>query len=84
MYRGKKCKLLFFADESHVALSIYIIIDDLQTAAFIFNSDLDAINDWVTDWKVDFNPTKRTSLLIYLQTASAFPPSTRNEQCYLE
>ena len=49
-----------FADDT----SIYIVIDDPHTAAFILNSDLETINVWANDWLVDFNPTKTTSLLI--------------------
>ena len=68
-----RSSIRLFADDT----SIYIIIDDPQTAAFILNSDLDTINVWANDWLVDFNPTKT-------QTAPDCPSSTRNEQCYLE
>ena len=64
-----------FADDT----SIYIIIDDPQTAAFILNSDLDTINVWANDWLVDFNPTKTTSLLISRrQLPIAHPPLEMN------
>ena len=35
-----------FADD----ISIYIVIDDPHTAAFILNSDLETINVWANDW----------------------------------
>ena len=35
-----------FADDT----SIYIVIDDPHTAAFILNSDLETINVWANDW----------------------------------
>ena len=41
--------ICLFADDT----SIYIIIDDPQTAAFILNSDLDTINVWANDWLID-------------------------------
>ena len=64
-----------FADDT----SIYIIIDDPQTAACILNSDLDTINVWADDWLVDFNPTKTTSLLISRrQLPIAHPPLEMN------
>ena len=64
-----------FADDT----SIYIIIDDPQTAACILNSDLDTINVWADDWLVDFNPTKTTSLLIFCrQLPIAHPPLEMN------
>ena len=55
-----RSSIRLFAD----ATSIYIIIDDPQTATFTLNSDLDTINVRANDWLVDFNPTKPTSLLI--------------------
>ena len=70
-----RSSIRLFADNT----SIYIIIDDPQTAAFILNSDLDTINVWANDWLVDFNPTKTTSLLISRRQLSiAHPPLEMN------
>ena len=70
-----RSSISLFADDT----SIYIIIDDPQTAAFILNSDLDTINVWANDWLVDFNPTKTTSLLIsHRQLSIAHPPLEMN------
>ena len=70
-----RSSIRLFADDT----SIYIIIDDPQTAAFILNSDLDTINVWANDWLVDFNPTKTTSLLISRrQLPIAHPPLEMN------
>ena len=49
-----------FADDT----TIYIIIDNPQTAAFILNTDLETINRWSHYRLVDFNPTKTSTLLI--------------------
>ena len=52
-----RSSIRLFADDT----TIYIIIDNPQTAAFILNTDL---NGWSHDWLVDFNPTKTSTLLI--------------------
>ena len=70
-----RSSIRIFADDT----SIYIIIDDPQTVAFILNSDLDTINVWANDWLIDFNPTKTTSLLISRrQLPIAHPPLEMN------
>ena len=70
-----RSSIRLFADDT----SLYIINDDPQIAAFIHNSDLDAINVWTNDWLVDFNPTKTTSLVISRrQLAIAHPPLEMN------
>ena len=60
-----------FADDT----TIYIIIDNPQTAAFILNTDLETINGWSHDWLVDFNPTKTSTLLISQRQHPFFHPS---------
>ena len=70
-----RSSICLFVDDK----SIYIIIDDPQTAAFILNSDLDTINVWASDWLVDLNPTKTTSLLISRrQLPIGYPPLEMN------
>ena len=49
-----------FADDT----SLYIIVENPNTAALTLNSDLGTIHHWADNWLVDFNPTKTTSLLI--------------------
>ena len=49
-----------FADDT----SLYIIVENPNTAALTLNSDLGTIHHWADNWLVDFNPTKPTSLLI--------------------
>ena len=44
--------------------TIYIIVDNPKTAAFILITDLETINGWSHDWLVDLNPTKTSTLLI--------------------
>ena len=43
-----------FADET----SLYIIVDELVTAAGCLNTDLQRISRWATLWLVSINPTK--------------------------
>ena len=42
--------------------SLYIIVENPNTAALTLNSDLGTIHHWDGNWLVDFNPTKTTSL----------------------
>ena len=49
-----RSSIRLFADDT----TIYIIINNPQTAAFILNTDLQTINEWPHDWFVDFNPKK--------------------------
>ena len=70
-----RSSIRLFADDT----SIYTIIDDPQTAAFILNSDLDTINALANDWLLDFNTTKTTSILISRrQLPIAYPPLEMN------
>ncbi|MCF1459523.1 MAG: reverse transcriptase family protein, partial [Shewanella sp.] len=49
-----------FADDT----SLYIIVENPQTAALIMNSDLGTISTWATNWLVDFHPRKTVSFLV--------------------
>ena len=44
-----------FADDT----SLYIIVDNPNTAAEIINSDLVKISNWARAWLVDFNAAKK-------------------------
>ena len=56
-----RSSIRLFADDT----TIFIIIDNPQTVAFILNTDLETINGWSQDWLVDCNPTKTSTLLIF-------------------
>ena len=47
-----------FADDT----SLYVIIDDPNTAADCLNNDLSRISNWAKEWKVSFNPNKTKSI----------------------
>ena len=49
-----------FADDT----SLYIIVENPQTAARLPNLDLNIISNWALDWLVDFNARKTMSLLL--------------------
>ena len=49
-----------FADDT----SLYIIVENPNTAAVTLNNDLKHISNWANDWIVDFNPSKTFSMLI--------------------
>ena len=49
-----------FADDT----SLYIIVDNPNTAAEIINSDLVKISNWARAWLVDFNAAKNEALLL--------------------
>ena len=44
--------------------SLYIVVENPQSAAHSPNIDFKTINKWANSWLTDFNPTKTTSLLI--------------------
>ena len=66
-----RSSIRLFADDT----TIYIIIDNPQTAALILNTDLETIYGWSHDWLVDFNPTKTSTLLISRRQHPVFHPS---------
>ncbi|MCG8046489.1 MAG: reverse transcriptase domain-containing protein [Candidatus Thiodiazotropha endolucinida] len=49
-----------FADDT----SLFIVVDNPETAANCLNSDLSKISQWAKTWLVSFNPSKTESLLI--------------------
>ena len=64
-----------FADDT----SLYIIVENPQTAALIINSDLGKISTWAINWLVDFHPRKTVSFLVSKKTnATVHPPLIMN------
>lgn len=59
-----------FADDT----SIYIIVDNPNTAAEILNTDLEKISQWAKTWLVNFNATKTEALLISRKTNKPVHP----------
>ena len=59
-----------FADDT----SLYIIVENPQTAAITMNLDLGTISQWALDWLVDFNARKTLSLLISLKQNPVLHP----------
>ena len=53
-----------FADD----ISLFIIVEDVITAAACLNNDLDKISQRAAKWLVTFNPSKTESLLISPKT----------------
>ncbi len=49
-----------FADDT----SLYIIVENPQTASTILNDDLNKIHSWAQSWLVTFNPAKTETLLL--------------------
>ena len=54
------CYIRLFANNT----SLYIIVENPETAARLLNLDLDIIFDWALDWLVDFNARKTMFLLL--------------------
>ena len=52
-----------FADDT----SLYIIVDNPNTAATILNHDLNRIDTWAAQWLVDFNAAKTISQILSLK-----------------
>ena len=59
-----------FADDT----SLYIIVENPQTAVITMNLDLGTISQWALDWLVDFNARKTMSLLISLKQNPVLHP----------
>ena len=57
--------------------SLYITVENTNTAALTLNSDLGTIHHWADNWSVDFNPTKTTSLLISRKRVSETHPTIK-------
>ena len=58
--KGINSSIRLFADDT----SLYIIVENPQTAAMIINSDLGKISTLAVDWLVDFHPRKTVAFLV--------------------
>ena len=61
-----------FADDT----SLFIIVDTPERAAGSLNSDLQEINQWATEWLVDFNPSKTFTMTVSRKTTDVRSSST--------
>ena len=69
------CSIKLFADDT----TIYIIIENSNTACELLNLNLEKVHRWSENWLVNFNPQKTESLLISRKTVSAdHPPLSMN------
>ena len=68
---GIRSCIRLFAHET----SLYIIVDNPVTSAFILNSDLDS--KWAANWLVDFNPQKTSTLLVTRKQQPIFHPTIK-------
>ena len=64
------CTIKLFADDT----SVYIIIENPNTAALNLNSDLNKVHAWSKKWLVNFNPQKTETLLISRKTDNNIHP----------
>ena len=60
-----------FADDT----SLYLIVEDPETAADLMNSNLEKIHQWAQSWLVNFNPNKTEQMII---SRKAVPPRHPN------
>ena len=65
-----RASVRLFADDT----SLYIIVENPNTAAITLNNDLDYISSWACDWLVNFNAAKTFSLLLTLKRILPFHP----------
>ena len=59
-----------FADDT----SLYVIVDNPQSAAYTLNNDLEKITQWSRLWLVDFNPAKTISMIVTRKSVRAGHP----------
>ena len=69
-----------FADDT----SLYIIVENPNTAAVTLNNDLKHISNWANDWLVDFNPSKTFSMLMLRKRGPVNHPPLFYEQYTFE
>ncbi len=76
-----RCTIRLFADDT----SLYIIVDNPNTAAESINNDLQTITEWANQWLVKFNPNKTKNLLISRKTnRPQHPPIIMQNQQVVE
>ena len=54
--------------------SLYIVVENPNTAAVILNHDLNSITTWAVDWLVDFNAANTLSMILSLKRDSPHHP----------
>ena len=65
-----RASVRLFADDT----SLYIVVENPNTAAVTLNNDLNFITNWATDWLVDFNAAKTQSMILTLKRNSPYHP----------
>ena len=70
IFKNINSSIRLFADDT----SLYIIVENPQTAAITMNIDLGTISQWALDWLVDFNARKTMSLLMSLKQNPVLHP----------
>ena len=60
LVNGIQSNIRLFADDT----TLYITVDDPDTACAQLNGDLDSIRMWADQWLVDFNPAKTKTMTI--------------------
>ena len=58
-----QASIRLFADDT----SLYVIVENPNTAATILNHDLNRIDTWAAQWLVDFNAAKTISQILSLK-----------------
>ena len=80
---GLTTNLKLFADDT----SLFSVVYDSQTSANDLNKDLKLINDWVFQWKMNFNPdpNKQAHKIIFSRKAKEInhPPLVFNMPVFL-
>ena len=66
-----KSNIRLFADDT----TIFIEVENPETAAELLNKDLSAVSKWAEQWLVTFSPPKTESMLISLKNSDIAHPS---------
>ena len=74
------CMIKLFADDT----SLYIVVDNPDTSAFLLNHDLDQFNKWSRQWLVSFNPAKTECPTISNNVKKPFHPSLIFDSIHLK
>ena len=60
----------FFADDT----TLYIIVENPQSAAIVLNADMQKIDSWADMWLVKFNPSKSESFIVSRKLNKPYHP----------
>ena len=69
-----------FADDT----SLYIIVEQPETAALQLNLDLEIISDWAKRWLVSFNPNKTEAMIISRKVNKPYHPPLLMTNCQIQ